>query len=252
MSGKKVNTEILSRQGENLAEYKSCEKIPPALKWWIGEYDSEERTAVPKQMPFKAPRDSASIIVEPLLGNIEWGQKAPFWDNLKFPHPTKANTRVYCCTGCVATAIAQVVYYLARKGFRRGCRATKAYTTSKYKYSVAALPSVAMFDWSYMTEQTPKTKHGKKAVAQLMEYCGKASKADYGYSSTSAPMANVVPTLRDFFGLGDGGLIVYKYAFQQAGYDAVIFDLEGNVALTDDDIHRLLVVAEQLFPFEHI
>lgn len=186
-----------------LAEYESG-KETPELKWWLNEYADEMAAAVDGGVMTKSPAKAPEVInIEPLLGNIQWGQKAPFWDNLKFPHPTKANARVYCCTGCVATAIAQVVYYLAKKGFRRGCRATKAYTTTKYKYSVAALPSVAMFDWSYLTEQAPKTKQGKKAVAQLMEYCGKASKADYGYSSTSAPMANVVPTLRDFFGLGD-------------------------------------------------
>lgn len=184
-----------------LAEFESNGKYSAELEYYLKGYSDE--VAACDGVAAKAPKMQESIQIEPLLGNIEWGQKAPFWDNLKFPHPTKANTRVYCCTGCVATAIAQVVYYLARKGVRRGCRATKAYTTTKYKYSVAALPSVAMFDWSYMTEQTPKTKQGKKAVAQLMEYCGKASKADYGYSSTSAPMANVVPTLRDFFGLGD-------------------------------------------------
>lgn len=184
-----------------LAEFESRGKYNAELEYYLKGYSDE--VAACDGVAAEAPMAQGSINIEPLLGGIKWGQRAPFWDNLKYPHPTKANTRVYCVTGCAATAIAQVVYYLAKKGFRRGCRATKAYTTAKYKYSVAALPSVAMFDWSYLTDAAPTTAKGKKAVAQLMEYCGKALKSDYGYSATSAPMANVAPVLRDFFGLGN-------------------------------------------------
>lgn len=187
-----------------LAEYESG-KENPELKWWLNEYaDEMAASASEEKVIAKAPAKAPEVIsIEPLLGNIGWGQKAPFWQNLKFPHPTKANTRVYCCTGCVATAICMVLYYLSKKGYRRGCLATKAYTTTKYKYSVTAMPSMPMFDWASMTDGKPTTTKGKAAVAKLMEYCGKSVKADYGYSATSAPMANVAPALRDFFGMGE-------------------------------------------------
>lgn len=186
-----------------LAEYDS-DKETPELKWWLNEYADEMAAAVDGSVIAKAPAKSPEVInIEPLLGDIGWGQKAPFWQNLKFPHPTKANTKVYCCTGCVATAIGMVLYHLSKKGYRRGCLPTKPYTTTKYKYSVTAMPAMEMFDWANMTDGKPTTTKGKAAVAKLMEYCGRAVKSDYGYSSTSAPMANVAPALRNFFGLGD-------------------------------------------------
>lgn len=188
-----------------LAEYESG-KETPELKWWLNEYADEMAAAIgeEKQVIAKAPAKAAAAInIEPLLGDISWGQKAPYWNNLKFPHPTKAGALCYCCTGCVATAIGMVLYDLAKNGYRRGCLATKAYTTTKYKYSVTAMPSMPMFDWASMTDTKPTTTKGKAAVAKLMEYCGRAVKADYGYSSTSAPMANVAPALRDFFGMGE-------------------------------------------------
>lgn len=188
-----------------LAEYDSG-KTAPELRWWLSEYANEMAAAVgeEKQVIAKAPAKApAAINIEPLLGNIEWGQKAPFWNNLKFPHPTKAGARCYCVTGCAPLAIGMVLYYFSKKGYRRGCLATKAYTTTKYKYSVTAMPPMEMFDWASMTNGKPTTTKGKAAVAVLMEYCGRAVKADYGYSSTSAPMANVAPALRDFFGLGE-------------------------------------------------
>ena len=50
----------------------------------------------------------------------------------------------------------------------------------------------------------------------------------------------------NLYSLGESMPLFNLYAFQQAGYDAVIFDLEGDVALSDDDINRLLVVRAQL------
>ena len=193
---------INSAQGEVLAEY-TCKKVPPALKWWLGEYDTEQETARVKTS-FKAPARATEIVnIEPLLGNIKWGQRAPWWNNLKFPNPVKEGSMCYCVTGCVATAIGMVLYYFAKNGKRRGCLATKAYTTKKYKYSVSAKPSMEMFDWANMTDDKPTTKQGKSAVAVLMEYVGRTVKADYGYNATSAPMANVAPALKTYFGMGD-------------------------------------------------
>lgn len=195
---------INSAQGEVLAEYTIGKKTPPALKWWLGEYDTEQKTAKVKKVPFKAPARASEIInIEPLLGGIKWGQRAPWWNKLIFPHPTKEGSRCYCVTGCAPTAVAMVLYYFAKQGKKRGCLATKAYTTIRYKYSVAAKASVELFDWDNMTDGKPTSTKGKNAVATLMEYCGKAMQADYGYNSTSTPMARVAPTLKEYFGMGD-------------------------------------------------
>lgn len=199
----KATKRLLSKQGEVLAEYTTGKAMPPALKWWIGEYEAGGGQPTEKVLAKAPAKAKEAVTIEPLLGDIKWGQKAPWWNNLKFPHPTKVGSRCYCLTGCVATAIGMVLLHLARMGYRRGCLATKEYTTTKYKYSVSAMPSVPMFDWDSMPGGKPTTTKGKKAVAVLMEYCGRAVKADYGYDSTSAPMVNVAPALRDYFGLGE-------------------------------------------------
>ena len=72
-----------------LAEYNKGKTTPPALKWWLGEYEAEQNSATkqgtkaPAKAPAKAPE--AIIIIEPLMGDIKWGQKAPYWNNLKYP-----------------------------------------------------------------------------------------------------------------------------------------------------------------------
>lgn len=186
-----------------LAEYDSG-KETPELRWWLAEYAAEMAAAVDGSVMAKAPAKAQEIVnIEPLLGGIKWGQRAPWWNKLIFPHPTKEGSRCYCVTGCAPTAVAMVLYYFAKLGKRRGCLATKAYTTIRYKYSVAAKASVELFDWANMTDGKPTSTKGKNAVATLMEYCGKALQADYGYNSTSTPMARVAPTLKDYFGMGD-------------------------------------------------
>lgn len=185
-----------------LAEYDSG-KTPPELTWWLNEYADEMAAAVDGGVMTKAPAKAPVINIEHLLGDIKWGQRSPWWNKLIFPHPTKEGSRCYCVTGCAPTAVAMVLYYFAKQGKRRGCLATKAYTTIRYKYSVAAKASVELFDWASMTDGKPTTAKGKNAVATLMEYCGKALQADYGYNSTSTPMARVAPTLKEYFGMGD-------------------------------------------------
>ena len=97
-----------------LAEYESDKKVSPELAWWLNEYADEMAASVSeeKQVIAKAPAKAPEVInIEPLMGDIKWGQKAPFWNNLKFPHPTKAGARCYCVTGCAPLAIGMVLYH---------------------------------------------------------------------------------------------------------------------------------------------
>lgn len=202
---------LRSKQGVTLAEYTSGKTTPPALKWWLGEYEAEQNSATkqgtkaPAKAPAKAPE---SITIEPLMGNIQWGQRAPFWNNLKYPLNGKT---YYCYVGCLATAIAQVLYYWYKRGVKRGCPPTKAYTTATNKYSVKALPGIALFDWESMTDQPPITSKGKKAVALLCQYVSAALEMDYTPYKSAARMAKAAPVLKDYFGMGDAKRLEARY-----------------------------------------
>lgn len=202
---------LRSKQGVTLAEYTSGKVIPPALKWWLGEYEAEQKNATKQnaKVPTKAPAKAPEVInIEPLLGNIQWGQRAPFWNNLKYPLNGKT---YYCYVGCLATAISQVLYYWYKKGVKRGCPPTKAYTTATNKYAVAALPSVEMFDWESMTDAPPTTTKGKKAVALFCQYVSAALQMDYTPYWSAAKMSKAAPVLKDYFGMGDAKRLEARY-----------------------------------------
>lgn len=131
--------------------------------------------------------------VAPLLGGIKWNQRAPY--NNMCPLYDGTNRSV---TGCVATAMAQVMMY---HQYPKALKATiKAYTTKSKGIGIPEISSGATYDWDNMLpdySQSDYTSAQDDAVAKLMYHCGAAVKMDYGPSSG----ANVTPAiLATYFG----------------------------------------------------
>lgn len=136
---------------------------------------------------------AGSAAVAPLLGGIKWNQSAPY--NKMCPIYNGTNRAV---TGCVATAMAQVMMYYK---YPKELKATiEGYTTKSYKMNVPKINSGATYDWDNMLPNYSKSDYSfaqADAVAKLMYHCGAAVKMDYGPSSG----ANVTPDiLATYFG----------------------------------------------------
>lgn len=136
---------------------------------------------------------AGTAAVAPLLGGIKWNQMAPY--NNMCPLYKGTNRSV---TGCVATAMAQVMMYYQ---YPKELKATiKAYTAKSYGIQIPEISSGATYDWDNMLTDYSKSDYNSAqadAVAKLMYHCGAAVKMDYGPSSG----ANVTPTiLATYFG----------------------------------------------------
>lgn len=134
-----------------------------------------------------------SAAVAPLLGGIKWNQGAPY--NNMCPSYNGTNRAV---TGCVATAMAQVMMYYQ---YPKELKATiKAYTAKSYGIQIPEISSGATYDWDNMLPDYSKSDYSSvqaDAVAKLMYHCGAAVKMNYGPSSG----ANVTPAiLATYFG----------------------------------------------------
>lgn len=146
----------------------------------------------------KALRESASYTqptVAPLLGDIQWNQGDPY--NRMCPEYDGVHKAV---TGCVATAMAQVMGYWKYPSQLQAD--IPGYTTRSNKINVPGISKVTdgIYDWDNIL---PQYKSGSfndvqaNAVAKLMHHCGVAVKMDYGPSSG----ANVNPEhLSKYFG----------------------------------------------------
>lgn len=145
---------------------------------------------------------SANVNVDPLLGDIQWGQNTPF-NNLC---PTSGDSR--CVTGCVATAMAQVIGYFNYPtrlqqdipGYTNGLTlgAISASSASDYDYN-HMLGSYSSYS---VTEAT--------AVATLMYHCGCAVQMIYGTYESSAFGNNIHYALGKYFGY-DTNTLAYVY-----------------------------------------
>ena len=154
--------------------------------------DAQVSGGLTEARQWRAERAS-SAAVAPLLGGIKWDQREPY--NNRCPLYKGTNRSV---TGCVATAMAQVMMYYQ---YPKKLKSTiEGYTTKTYKINVPNIYSGATYDWDNMLPDYSKSDYSSAqadAVAKLMYHCGAAVKMDYGPSSG----ANVTPTiLATYFG----------------------------------------------------
>ena len=136
---------------------------------------------------------AGSAAVAPLLDGIKWDQREPY--NNRCPLYEGTNRSV---TGCVATAMAQVMMYYQ---YPKKLKSTiESYTTKAYGINIPAIYSGATYDWDNMLPDYSKSDYNSAqadAVAKLMYHCGAAVKMDYGPLSG----ANVTPIiLATYFG----------------------------------------------------
>ena len=130
--------------------------------------------------------------VEPLLGNINYNQGAPY--NNKCPYLNGGRA----VTGCVATAMAQVMRYYQYPAHGTG---TFTYTGGDDGAKTINLEDYP-FDWENMLEeyQHGYTSVQADAVATLMLVCGASLSMNYSKDGSGANAAKIDGLLKNNFG----------------------------------------------------
>lgn len=169
-----------------------------AYEEMVGQLDNGDSRASASIAEAKALRSSGyqQPAVAPLLGNIQWNQMIPY--NNMCPMYNSTNRSV---TGCVATAMAQVMmYYQYPKTLQTDI---PAYVSRTKYLSIPQINKGESYDWDNMLPQYASyeplnyTDAQAAAVAKLLYHCGVACEMDYGPSSG----ANVTPAiLSTYFG----------------------------------------------------
>lgn len=83
----------------------SSDEENPAFAWWIEQYAARIGSAEDSDIPDGA-EESTKAAISPLI-KTKWAQRAPFY-NLT---PKDPATNSQSLTGCVATALSQIMYY---------------------------------------------------------------------------------------------------------------------------------------------
>ena len=148
----------------------------------VNDETSEERS-------FKAP-------ILPMLTS-RWSQANPY--NILCPEYQSQGKYYKSVTGCVATAMAQVMYY--HKWPEKTTTEIPSYTSTTYSIFQDAIPAESTIDWDNMLDvySSGYSDAEATAIAQLMHYCGVSVKMNYGPSS-GAYSYRVATALKDYFG----------------------------------------------------
>ncbi|KAA6302702.1 MAG: Streptopain [Candidatus Ordinivivax streblomastigis] len=127
--------------------------------------------------------------VTPLL-TTTWNQDSPYWDQCPSQN----------LTGCVATAMAQVMKYHNTPVQRTAT--IPSYTTQTSKTFVPAITGTTNYNWAAMTNgyNASSSPASKTAVATLMYHCGASVKMDYTANGSGAYSSDVGIALATYFG----------------------------------------------------
>ncbi len=180
----------------------SADNMAPGMKWLLESYSASvsslafgTRQAAPK----KAPEGLAPVV--PLISTV-WDQSEPFNDMCPEIDGEK------CLTGCVATAMAQIM-----KKHQWPVSGTGSYSYSVNGMTVSSDFSSHTYDWGNMIDdyygwvesdggysyEMVGTPEQNAAVAQLMFDCGVAARMDYSPSFSGAMPIIAAAGMIDYF-----------------------------------------------------
>lgn len=190
-SGDDVAIPILAYSNEGSFDE---ENIPENMRAFLKGYEREIAWANEngyKSNPLETGLSKSSLPLKALKSDIpymvtaKWDQVSPYNTGIKYgtsASNTTTNSAAY--TGCVTTAMAQVMYYWAtKKNFKHGSTAIPAYSfvSSNRTYYVGEKSAISAFSWSGMADAITNysSTAAKNAVGKLMEYCGASVKMEY-------------------------------------------------------------------------
>ncbi len=196
--------------------------LPVNLRWWLDQYKGEIAAAVAAGVdtPYAPERSRADRSPIAPLMTTRWNQDEPY--NIECPLVGSSRAM----TGCVATAMAQVLKYhnYPEKGVSK----------HEYKSGTQTIQfdfGNTTFDWNSMldTYTTTSTITQNKAVATLMKACGVSVDMAYGASESGAVSSMVTPALITYFNYDKGVHSEVRVAYTSTEWQDMIYnDLAKN------------------------
>lgn len=210
------------------------EQMPENLRAWLEGYGRQMKMlgTVGDQTEARSRVRKASLLrtsISPLL-KTRWDQYAPYNDQCPYVNGTDGERTV---TGCVATALAQLMYF-----YKQPAQTTAdipGYTTATLGRTISGVDQGTALDWGNMLETYTGsyTNEQATAVATLMKTIGTAVQMNYnsytqGGSSASSDGAPSV--LSTYFGYDVDAKMAYRNDYTYSGWlDLVYGELaKGN------------------------
>lgn len=200
------------------------QNMPDNMRVFLQGYIDEMKylESINYQPTKAAPRRSMSNVG--VLMTTTWNQRAPYNNQCPLDNSQRS------ATGCVATAMAQVVNYHIQND--HGPAATIAeipgYTIPNTTITVSAIPSGTAIPSKDLLLNSYANNAGtdaqKTAVAQLMLYCGTSVQMKYSSGSSGTQTAYVANALINYFGFDNTTRFVRRIDYSYADWVNLIYN----------------------------
>lgn len=214
--------------------------IPDNMRGWLQGYADEiawAKTHNIQKSAGSAPRRTSTVktAIAPLI-QTQWDQGAPYNNQCPYYYYNKSTgeynysiTEVsgyeHCVTGCVATAMAQVMYY--NQWPQSATTAIPSYTWKKGDTTIGTLGGLeaTTFDWNNMIPIYTGSESDAQntAVATLMKYCGYSVQMNYGASS-GASSSLIADALKNKFGYESTTTYLERSFYSYANWIEIIYN----------------------------
>lgn len=212
----------------------------PNFAWWRQAAEATCRDLIRRGVTRTSVAPDPSLY-EPSMDALvtaTWGQEAPYWDMCPMGTGSDSgwgyehNNSGRCVTGCVATAMAQVMYFhhapATGTGGTHSVRVKQAGGSSQ-TYEVNY--DEAVYDWDHMLDNYRPGQYTQEegdAVALLMYHCGVASDMEYATDGSGTYMDNCADGLVRNFGFTEAKYLQRNYYSEDAWMEMIYTELNQD------------------------
>ena len=194
--------------------------LPPSMEWFL-EMASNE---VCNNAHFIKEQESLPKEVSSFV-KTKWGQGEPY--NMFTPTYKQSGQKLHYPTGCVATAMAQVMRHYNSPAAGTG---GSAYYVDGKTLPVIVDFSKTIYDWGNMlyNYSSDYTNSQAEAVATLMYHCGAAVEMTYDTSGSGALMYMGCKAMRNKFGYGEAHYYLRSFIDEKEWLTLIFETLSRN------------------------
>lgn len=201
------------------------DRLPPAMQELLERYETQ--IAALQQLSTdewaaSSRRRAATVPTHPKVGQLmtcKWNQRGPY--NNLCPKDKDGQRSV---TGCVATAMAQILYFHREKMVTETQAPIPGYETWSHRIRVDGIPEGSPLDWDNMKDNGGSSITQETAVAQLMLYCGVSVEMDYTSSSSGAQIGDVPEAMVNYFGMSPTARWIWRGEdYTDTEWDALVY-----------------------------
>lgn len=209
------------------------ESAPENFKWWLSQYQQQIHTAIKQkaivknqeQLATRAALGNTKATIQNLI-TTKWNQSAPYNNECKKPGPGAKGGELV--TGCVATAMAQVMkYWKTPASYGSG---SIMYNTGSLNYNVSVnFNEEGYYDWNNMPDRYTNgsyTDTQAAAVAKLMYHAGASVEMDYNDSDSGGSGASSIKipaAMSKYFGYDKSALCINRNYYSDEEWEEMVY-----------------------------